>query len=52
MSNDVLETVKRFATALDDEDYRALESLLAADCRYESPRGTLIGLLAVIGSYR
>ena len=51
MSDEVLEAAKRFATALDDEDYVALEMLLSDDCKYDSPRGMLIGADAVIDSY-
>jgi len=46
--SDVLEAAKRFATALDDEDYAALEMLLADECRYDSPRGMLLGADVVI----
>jgi hypothetical protein len=50
--SDVLEAAKRFATALDAEDYAALEMLLADECRYDSPRGMLLGADVVIDSYR
>jgi hypothetical protein len=32
--SDFLEAAKRFATALDDEAYAALEVLLSDDCQY------------------
>jgi len=49
---DVLKAAERFATALDDEDYAALEVLLSDDCRYDSPRGMLLGADLVLNSYR
>jgi SnoaL-like domain len=41
----------KFAAALDAEDYATLSGLLAADCRYESPKGRLTGPGAIIASY-
>jgi hypothetical protein len=42
----------RFARALDVEDYRSLASLLSADCQYFAPKGRIVGLEAIVASYR
>jgi hypothetical protein len=47
-----LETARRFATALDAEDYESVPACLAADCVYHSPGGVLIGPDAIVKSYR
>jgi hypothetical protein len=43
---------RRFATALDAEEYEAAEACLAAACVYHSPAGVLAGPAAIIASYR
>ena len=47
-----IEIATRFADALDAEAYDDAISLMADDCIYESPDGTLIGPEAIIDSYR
>ena len=47
-----IEIATRFAAALDAESYDDARLLLADDCVYESPGGTLIGPEAIIASYR
>lgn len=44
--------VTRFAAALDAETYDNAIRLLADECIYNSPDGTLIGPEAIIASYR
>ena len=51
MSRNTVEAVIRFAAALDDDDYAALAALLANDCEYVTPNGTIRGSEQVIASY-
>jgi hypothetical protein len=43
---------RRFAVALDTEDYPALADLLADECQYEAAGTILSGPRAIIASYR
>jgi len=43
---------RRFATALDKEDYSTLAELLADECHYETASATLRGPDVIIASYR
>ncbi len=43
---------RQFAQALDEGNYPTAQSLLASDCVYDSPSGTLCGPEAIIDSYR
>jgi hypothetical protein len=52
MSIDTLSTARRFAAALDAEDYVALADLLTEVCEYVTPKGTLVGRQAITASYR
>lgn len=52
MNGASIAVVERFASALDAEEYDEAILLLATDCVYESPDGTLIGPEAIITSYR
>lgn len=45
------EMVRQFAIALDNNDFEAAGVHLAQGCRYDSPRGVLVGRDAVLGSY-
>jgi ketosteroid isomerase-like protein len=45
-------TARRFADALDAEDYPALSRLLTSDCEYLGPQGARFGPQAVVASYR
>ena len=47
-----LEIVRRFALALDHEDYSAASSLLAPECEYEIRNDRHAGPDAIIGAYR
>jgi SnoaL-like domain len=48
----VLAVARRFARALDRENYDAVEGLLAADCGYQGPVRALLGPEAIVSSYR
>jgi hypothetical protein len=47
----ILELARRFAAALDGEDYETARASLAAGCVYEAPEGELIGPEAIVASY-
>ena len=47
-----METVLRFALALDEEDYATLATLIADDCEYVTRKGTIRGRQEVIRSYQ
>ncbi|HEV8071264.1 MAG TPA: nuclear transport factor 2 family protein [Planctomycetaceae bacterium] len=47
-----LESVQRFAAALDAEDYEGVRATLAAHCRYHAPEGLRIGPEEIVDSYR
>ena len=49
---DALDAGRRFAAALDAEDYEAAAECLAADCAYHSRIGPLIGPSAIVASYQ
>ena len=44
--------VSEFATALDQEDYRAAGECLSKDCIYDSPKGKVVGPEAILVSYQ
>jgi len=48
----ILESARRFAAALDGEDYEAVRASLAFGCVYDAPQGVLIGPEAIVASYR
>jgi ketosteroid isomerase-like protein len=52
MSRNTVEAVTRFAAALDDDDFTALAAVLADDCEYVTPKGTIRGRQQVIASYK
>jgi ketosteroid isomerase-like protein len=52
LPNPVTSTAERFATALDNEDYRAVSSLIEDDCEYVTPKGELVGPDAIVASYQ
>ncbi len=47
----VLESARRFAAALDGEDYETVRVSLASGCVYEAPLGVLVGPEAIVASY-
>lgn len=47
-----LESARRFASALDTEDYEAVLPTLASGCVYEAPQGVIVGPEAIVASYR
>ncbi len=49
---DSLSIARRFASALDRCDFREAAQYLAPDCRYETGHGELVGVDAIIASYR
>jgi hypothetical protein len=48
----ILESARRFAAALDAEDYEAVRASLGSGCVYDAPQGVLIGPEAIVASYR
>lgn len=48
----VLESARRFAVALDAEDYTAVRASLSPRCVYDSPQGVLCGPDAIVAAYR
>jgi hypothetical protein len=52
MSATVLDVGRRFATALDAEDYSAATALLADNCIYHSRSETFLGPSAIVASYQ
>lgn len=52
MSEDLLVTARRFAAALDAEDYSTARTLLADGCVYHTDTGIVTGAEAIIESYR
>lgn len=52
MTLESLSTARRFAEALDAEDYATAQALLAGDCVYHVAGATIIGPSAIIESYR
>jgi hypothetical protein len=47
-----LDSARRFAAALDAEDYEAVRASLAPGCVYAAPEGVLVGPEAIVASYR
>lgn len=52
MPDNSADVARRFAAALDAEDYAAAIELLADDCVYRSRSGPIVGLAAIVTSYR
>lgn len=52
MSRATQAAARRFATALDAEDYPALAEVLSDECRFVTSRETLVGPEAIVASYR
>lgn len=50
--NDPRDVAEHFARALDGEDYETATRMIARECEYVSPKGTLVGPLAIVASYR
>lgn len=48
---DTLTIARRFAAALDEEDYPTAAACLARSCVYETPEKTYRGVCEIIGSY-
>ena len=46
------ESARRFAAALDAENYETVRASLAAGCVYEAPEEMLVGPEAIVASYR
>lgn len=49
--DDVLNIARRWADALDRDDFEALPAFLSPECRYHSPGGEIVGPEAIIASY-
>jgi hypothetical protein len=49
---DIVEIARRFAGALDQDNYEIARALLADDCGYEGPAKAVIGPEAIVSSYR
>lgn len=47
-----MNVAEAFARALDAEDYEAAATLMAPECEYVSPEGTVRGPAAIIASYQ
>jgi len=52
MKHDLFDLAKRFAEALDRQNYDVLRALLAPRCRYDGPDGVVVGADEIIASYR
>jgi hypothetical protein len=48
----VLEIARIFATSLDADQVEPLSEILHPECRYQSPKGELIGFKAIAASYQ
>jgi hypothetical protein len=52
MRSNPLDAARKFAAALDAEDYETAGALLASNCDYHSPSGLIVGPAAIVASYR
>ena len=52
IEKNIMEVARRFARALDRDDYETVRSMLAADCCYVARDETLFGRDAITASYR